>query len=419
MSTVSTPAARWDGGGGSALSSSCMPFFLLFTSSCILVSAAYYLTIKISILAMRALVFGSQRKHRPISVAARRCRTPSRKGKDSKQPRSQAAAVEQVTEQPQRNAQVQTVPVDEIIQAEEQTCVSPWSFSDDEGAKKEEGSSNGSSYSVEIHGSMSLSPSSSDLEDDDSNEEEEQFSCLEEFDLDARPRGPPVPLRNERFTFFKVWTNVYGLAVGMFCIVYSLLLPNELSSFVFCSCLWAVGLYECVSKHSTCQSCCSRSSRRRTPGGSAGSRRQGCAACIWSFVRSVRDRGGSSAKKRQIFAELRHLQKQGHSPAADARRDVEAPQTTKAQRPPSHSALLMCLCMLLATGIGLKAAGGFISGKLWDGITLSDGETLHVATVLCSLLIPIVGVASIKNMQRTQVGSMSAMYAYELARRRG
>jgi hypothetical protein len=48
----------------------------------------------------------------------------------------------------------------------------------------------------------------------------------------------------EKFSTLKVWTNVYRLAVGTFCMVHRLTLPNEISNTIFCLCLWAEGSLE-------------------------------------------------------------------------------------------------------------------------------------------------------------------------------
>ncbi len=51
----------------------------------------------------------------------------------------------------------------------------------------------------------------------------------------------------EHFNSVKIWTNVYGLSIGIYCLVYSLLLPNELSAFVFCVISLLAGVHETVT----------------------------------------------------------------------------------------------------------------------------------------------------------------------------
>ena len=50
----------------------------------------------------------------------------------------------------------------------------------------------------------------------------------------------------EKFNAVKIWTNIYGLSVGIYCLVYSLMLPNELSAFVFCVSMLIASIYEWV-----------------------------------------------------------------------------------------------------------------------------------------------------------------------------
>ena len=56
----------------------------------------------------------------------------------------------------------------------------------------------------------------------------------------------------ERYSACKIWTNLYGLALGTFCIVYSLLLATELGSFTFCFCLWLESFRQCSKQRRTC-----------------------------------------------------------------------------------------------------------------------------------------------------------------------
>lgn len=45
----------------------------------------------------------------------------------------------------------------------------------------------------------------------------------------------------------RVWTNIYGLSVGVYCLVYSLLFPNELSALVFCIATLVITLQQVLS----------------------------------------------------------------------------------------------------------------------------------------------------------------------------
>ena len=75
---------------------------------------------------------------------------------------------------------------------------------------------------------------SSDCLDDEIDEEEVGTSMI----------PPLVQERQERFSSLKIWTNIYGLSLGIYCLVYSLLLPNELSAFVFCAATLLAGVHE-------------------------------------------------------------------------------------------------------------------------------------------------------------------------------
>ena len=56
-------------------------------------------------------------------------------------------------------------------------------------------------------------------------------------------------------------------------------------------------------------------------------------------------------------------------------------------------------------GMMLKAMGSLISGRMWEGIISMEGpeqQEIHAASMLCSVLVPVMGVAAIKNMQSTK-----------------
>ena len=57
---------------------------------------------------------------------------------------------------------------------------------------------------------------------------------------------PSSHAAGERFSAIKIWTNIYGLSIGIYCLVYSLMLPNELSAFVFCAATLAASIHEWV-----------------------------------------------------------------------------------------------------------------------------------------------------------------------------
>jgi hypothetical protein len=63
--------------------------------------------------------------------------------------------------------------------------------------------------------------------------------------VSLRKVAPTV--RRMRMSALKVWTNIYGLSIGVYCLVYSLLFPNELSAFVFCVSTLAISLQQVLS----------------------------------------------------------------------------------------------------------------------------------------------------------------------------
>ena len=228
----------------------CLAFSLSFASLSILVSAVYYIIIKLSLVAMGAVLSGSIRQRiyarqhhfEPINSAPQSC------------PRS-----------------------DHDMNDDE--YLSPWSFSSD---------------------------------DDDDHAEEEHLDMISK-----EAQQPAPPQKHERYSTFKVWTNVYGLAVGTFCIVHSLLLPSEAGGTVFCLCLWLESLRECT---------CSTNSRKK---------------------KKFSGRWG-----------------------------------------------IPCLSVILLTGIVLKAIGSLIS----HGSVHNEESVIQTA---CNMFLPVVGVASIRNMRKT------------------
>jgi hypothetical protein len=233
---------------GTAARASCVEFSLAFSSGSLLISAIYYATIKMTLLAMGTVL---ELKRGRISIHANR----------------------------QRFERVSGTQLEESAA----DSFSSWSFSDDD---------NDLDLDIEIHA--------------DKQEKVEEVAPA----VSSVKASPPA----EKFSTLKVWTNVYGLAVGTFCMVHSLTLPNEISNTIFCLCLWAEGSLECFRDRS----------RRRL--------------CSW--IRS---------------------------------------STT-------------CLSALLVAALCMKSGGSFISGRLNLPATAWDYS---------SIIIPVVGVAAIRNMRET------------------
>lgn len=271
-----------------------------------------------------------------------------------------------ISKQMKRDKNVQHASMQSEIMEE---CESDWSFSESE----EEGKAK---MTNENAGPPSMDDKTAPVENDDvknanssmqaengdgmissgSSRRSSHESC---YGIEIVPQKQQ-PKDTERFTFLKVWTNVYGLAVGMFCVVYSLLLPNELSGFTFCICLWVVGVYECVQMSGLRRLCC----------------------CCFFMKNKISER-----KKRMLheISMMRH-----------ARSSASSNSHCHVQNKSDDSAMVLtCLSSLLLLGIVLKTAGGISSGRLFGNIEVT-GEAL------ASTLIPAVGVACIRNMRKIE-----------------
>lgn len=261
----------------------CMAFSMAFASLSILVSAVYYVIVKVSLVAMGTVLHrdargrGSSRQRRQMGTRIRQLILIDRSQfqKVSTTPQDLSSAQHGV---PKGNE-------------EDIGSNSPWSFSS-------------SDSEIQLDNS-SLPQNDNEINEDASAEHKTLFV------------QPCVKQHEERYLTLKVWTNIYGLAVGVFCVVHSLLLSSDLGSAVFCICLWLESLGEC---------CC-------------------------------------TLKKTSNW-------RKGH------RRD---------------SFYMPCLSVLMLSGILFKAVGSFLSSNVPE-------EILPAA---CNILLPIAGVACIRNMRKT------------------
>lgn len=329
----------------------CVPFFLIFASCSLLIGAAYYLTVRVSIAAMEALMFDGKGLWTIIG-------TSEEEEDEYGEEWENGSAAHMQNTHSQNTAD------------NEEGSVSPWSFS-------------------------SSSSSSSSCGGDTENEKKDD-AAAEEAEIEEEAKEEELPKNKkhkeanknaiktaaaalERFTFVKVWTNVYGLAVGIFCIVYSLLLPNELSAFTFCSCLWMVGTYECVAS---------------TRGGQQLQRKRRLAREMFRM-------------RKQQQQQQQKLQQKQQLPRGDEENQQQQTMMVGREAKRKHS-VPVCLCSLLLLGIVLKTAGSIVSGKLVDGIVVADAGGSSSSSsrswwpALTSVLIPVIGVAAIRNMRKTQ-----------------
>lgn len=342
----------------------CVSFFLVYASSTILVAATYYVIIRLSIAAMQTLVFADGRGAWSAVVGAQdEEESTLAKRRNKKQPASDDALSESAPKPSKKERQSQKLAAadddaaaapHEIQEAADDVQnngggISPWSFSSDDDED-----------------TNSKAAAQDSNKDDDASCCSGYSSSSEMFDVElAAP--PHQQGMGERFTFWKVWTNVYGLALGMFCIVYSLLLPNELSGFTFCTCLWMAGVYECTASQPS-----------QSP-------------WLWWCTRKR-----LLQKKKQIWNEICMMKRAGNAVGANETDRRDSGESSSS----SNAVVLTCLCALLLMGIAFKTAGGIVSGKLW-GATATDRSGWWWPA-LASILVPIVGVAAIRNMRRTK-----------------
>ena len=423
----------------------CIPFFVAFTSCCILVSTAYYLTIKLSILAMGTLMTSSKTT---ISTTTASSMGRRRRGitddeedyyddddendgqfsdddnqlAESSSPSSPSSSSSSSSSSSCHSEKPEGT---EVTENERE---SPWSFSEEEKNDDDHANNQKSEKAVEEDFDIEMQAVAEKTQQKQNTRLDErggpgESSSLSSLSMSSPP--PTLPKKQqpaEKYTSIKVWTNVYGLALGMFCIVYSLLLPNELSSFTFCMCLWIAGTYECISKsgnNSWLRTCCLRETKKR-PGCSKKRRGRFCiqsltaickAICSCSFFYSDEGRMRRMSRKKRIFMELQELHRRqrpfsSHSNTEDEQQ-VKRPSSTRAFQQPKiqNSWAICCLCLLLMVGMMLKAMGSLISGRIWEGIISTEGpeqQEIHAASMLCSVLVPVMGVAAIKNMQSTK-----------------
>ena len=395
----------------------CIAFFLAFTSSCILISTMYYMIIKVSILAMNALMsarrrFSGSHGHHPrqmecddLSSISSFSSSYSHRSPFSSDSDDDDVEKKKVPKK-ESSSNITVLAATAPKEHHENDRLSQWSFSDEEERPIEEKQEKPNEEEVCEIATVAHPPPSEEIfehEEEDSEEEKRQQT--------KRNAKRTTVQANERFTSVKVWTNVYGLALGMFCIVYSLLLPNELSSFTFCVCLWLAATYECASQNNGgCTLFQCRRKRNRK------GRQRFCAQSLTALVRTIcscsllySDEGRMRRmnRKKRIFMELQDLhrrQRPTHTEEpASTRHSIESQVELILHPSSSSSSWVQCfLCLLLVVGMVLKASGSLISGRLWDGIVAEDGQSVHVAAMLCSVLIPVMGVSAIKNMQRTK-----------------
>lgn len=275
------------------LSSGCLLFHEFFAAVAILVSIAYYAVVKASLLAMGAVIMKPPKPH-PAYYSGddndlfSSSSSPSDGSASSSAPASSHSPSED--EQPQHedgdNAQPAAAAPkqDTIIPMEEapasnvtmcSTTSSTSSDDDDEHANLEEfeaqqpsaaaaaastGSHNntGNEHGIEVT-EVVVDAASSPRRKKPSKNATTYVRLPPPLPQQSSSSSIPWPTKRsshhnrERFSAVKIWTNIYGLSIGIYCLVYSLMLPNELSAFVFCVATLMASIYEwavpCMRAH--------------------------------------------------------------------------------------------------------------------------------------------------------------------------
>lgn len=408
-----------EGSSSSSQGGACVPFFLAFTSSCILVGAAYYVTVRLSIAAMESLMFNDRKGMLWTAILdddedGNICYEMDEED-DAPRQKKRKKRKETALDRGQQGAAAESDGRAETEKGDE-TCISPWSFSSESCSDHEELASAAGAAAAPA------SSSSAKAKEDDAVEEIlEEHGCafplpsaaaaaasakpsperrssssssasdVEVVVLDSNSSSsgfdqpPNKRRRSERFTFLKVWTNVYGLALGMFCVVYSLLLPNELSSFTFCICLWLAGAFECMHL-------CRSSSKKRGRRGGAGC----CCCCCPYWWSQQQQQQHTISRQRMIAREISAMMTTTSSGQPKKKGTRGTPKNASA------AGVHAGLCTLLLLGIACKMAGGIVSGSLLVSNMMGGGGGAGAASAIASVLIPVVGVAAIRNMRKTE-----------------
>jgi hypothetical protein len=266
----------------------------------------------------------------------------------------------------------------------------------------------------------------------------------------ARPGDAPQQGGMERFNAVKIWTNIYGLSIGIYCLVYSLLLPNELSAFVFCLASLLAGIHEAVlpclqvylGDEADYEAVIFSSGSVHAQKGPARARRKRAAGSTRSLTQRVkRCMGWICLVQSSVAQEIKE------SARRSLRRSRQALSRSvpfrKGHDSPAHTSTLLgsgilvmpCIVVLMVLGLvtkGLEAAtrkkaaememmasmealnatwladagpvplfqGTFEEPDTGEDSTLGSGH-VQVARTAVNVLFPVVGVLMLKSMMKT------------------
>lgn len=250
--------------GSSKDDSSCVMFHELFAAVAILVSIAYYAVVKLSLVAMGAVIMTPPNPHplyRGNEMAGEGSEDYSSSSEKSESTDTFSMSSsndenEENQEQLEEEKHEQHIP--QATGTEAELCMVVVHTGNTSSPQQHH-------QQQRRRARMEPFPSSDEIheieeEEEDEEEQEVVFSATaEHWKGVSRKRRTAVSQEQlqkqknteegstdtkERFSSLKIWTNVYGLSVGIYCLVYSLLLPNELSAFVFCCASLLAGIHE-------------------------------------------------------------------------------------------------------------------------------------------------------------------------------
>ena len=214
-------------------SSDCLLFNEFFAALVILVSIVYYAAIKCALMAMGAVLMSPPKPHPIYSMDELDSPEDDTLGDDSRscsegcqgEPNSMSTHVESDTglEQSSSNSD---------LQGAEPRPLTPSEIELEE-------IETGQGEEIEIHPAATPRRHLEPMFDEGAAED---MPVGKDPDEDLQPMHSTP--KDERFNAVKIWTNIYGLSVGIYCLVYSLLMPSELSAFVFCTAALLASLQE-------------------------------------------------------------------------------------------------------------------------------------------------------------------------------
>jgi len=235
-------------GSSNAKHDVCLMFHELFAAVAVLVSIVYYAVVKLTLVAMGAVIMVPPDPH-PLYGSGSDSGSSSVEDEDEEDARSHSTFSGVSSSSSSKSED------DEIVYQ----CAPPTSSTSEAAQQQEEGTELAMVVVVHAQKNPACAPPSDEIvqeeEEDGEPENVRKHRRKQKKRSKAKKHhsnnGAKVPTatnrEGERFNSIKIWTNVYGLSIGIYCLVYSLLLPNELSAFVFCVVSLLAGLHEALT----------------------------------------------------------------------------------------------------------------------------------------------------------------------------